>query len=42
MVNFIFFIHINAFLRKDVNKSKTWPNHAHMYSDQRENSVSVN
>ena len=34
-----FFIHINAFLRKVVNK---WLSHANIYSDQRESSVFVN
>ena len=35
-------IHINAFIRKAINKAMTRPNHSHTYSDQRESSVFVN
>ena len=35
-------MHINAFLRKAINKAMTGPSHAHMCSDQRESSVFVN
>ena len=41
VINFIVLVHINALFRKAV-KSTTRPNHAHMYSDQRESSVFVN
>ena len=34
-------IHVNAFLRKTINKAMTRPNHAHMYSDQGYRSVFV-
>ena len=37
-----FYIHINAFSRKAINKAKTWPSHAHIYSNQRKSSVFVN
>ena len=42
VINFTFLIHLDAFLRKAVNKSITRPYHACMYSDQRECSVFVN
>ena len=37
-----FFIHINAFIRKTINKAMTRPNQAHMYSDQGHSSVFIN
>ena len=37
-----FFMHINAFLRKAVNKSTTRPSYAHLYSGQKESSAFVN
>ena len=37
-----FYIHINTFFRKTINKAMTRPNHAHMYSDQGYSSVFVN
>ena len=41
LINLTFFIHINAFLRKTINKAITWPSHAHMYSDHGYSSVFV-
>ena len=41
LISLTFFIHINAFLRKIINKAITWPNHAHMYSDHWYSSVFV-
>ena len=38
----LFYIHINAFLRKTIDKAITRPNQAHMYSDQGYSSVFVN
>ena len=38
----LFYIHINAFLRKTISKAITRPNHAHMYSDHGYSSVFVN
>ena len=39
---FILIYTLMHFLRKAINKAMTRPNHAHMYSDQRESSVFVN
>ena len=37
-----FYILINTFIRKAINKAITRPNHAHIYSNQRKSSVFVN
>ena len=34
LINLTLLIHINAFLRKTINKAITRPSHAHMYSDR--------
>ena len=38
---FLLYIHINAFLRKAINKAVTRQNHTHIYSDHVESSVFV-